>query len=188
VTGRFDIESLRQRLNPESSVQGSEKSDERLAAVAVIIDMNREGGSTLLIRRQDRAGDPWSGQVAFPGGHKSSSDQTLLDTAIREASEEVGIELRAHVTLGVLPLEYSHVRGILVTPFVFQLKHDEPTRLSGEVAESFWLPLNDLSKNKSTRSEVRVQDDTLHVDSYVVGDHVIWGLTFRIVNSLLKRA
>lgn len=111
-----------------------------------------------------------------------------MDTAVREASEEVGIELHGHVTLGILPLTYSHVRRILVTPFVFQLNHDEPIRLNDEVAESFWVPLNDLSKIRSTRNKVHVQPDTLLVDSYVLGHHVIWGLTFRIVNNLLDRA
>jgi 8-oxo-dGTP pyrophosphatase MutT (NUDIX family) len=140
-----------------------------------------------LIRRQDREGDPWSGQVAFPGGYKSTNDAALLETAIREASEEVGIELREHEILGVLPPAYSRTRRVLVAPFVFQLKKDVAVRLNEEVAESFWVPLNELLRIRTTTSQVPVQQGRLTVDSYVFDDHVIWGLTFRIVNILLNK-
>ena len=184
---RFDIESLKQRLNSTSSIEGSE-SNVPVAAVAIIIDIHRDSDSILLMRRQERVGDPWSGQIAFPGGHKSPSDGTLLDTAIREASEEVGIELRRHVALGVLPLAYSQTRRVLVAPFVFQLNGDVAVRMNDEVAETFWVPLQELSTIMPTRSEVHVEAGTLDVDSYVLDGRVIWGLTFRIIRSLLNRS
>ena len=133
-------------------------------------------------------GDPWSGQIAFPGGHRSRRDRTLLETAIREVSEEVGIELHRHVALGVLPLVHSQTRRVLVAPFVFQLNSDVTVRLNDEVAEAFWVSLEALSKIGSTRSEVQVESGTLDVDSYVHDDRVIWGLTFRIMRSLLNRS
>jgi len=184
---RFDIESLKQRLNPTSSIEGS-KSNVPVAAVAIIIDVHRDSDSILLIKRQERVGDPWSGQIAFPGGHKSPSDGTLFDTAIRETSEEVGIELHRHVALGVLPLVYSQTRMVLVAPFVFQLNSDVAVRMNDEVAETFWVSLQELSTIRSTRSEVHVEAGTLDVDSYLLDGHVIWGLTFRIIRSLLNRS
>jgi len=187
VTGSFDIESLKQRLNPESSVAGSESSNEPLAAVAIIIDPNRSGPLVLLIRRRDREGDPWSGQIAFPGGHKSTKDQTLLQSAIREASEEIGIDLHEHELLGVLPLVYSHTRRMPVAPFVFQLRSNVAVRLNDEVAESFWVPLSELLKIRSTTSQVQVERGKLNVDCYIYDEHVIWGLTFRIINILLNK-
>ncbi len=184
----FEIESLRQRLKPESSVIESQGSIEPLAAVAVVIDLSRNGGSILLIRRRDREGDPWSGQVAFPGGHKSPDDQTLLETAVREAEEEVGIQLREHSVLGALPRVYSRGRSVLVAPFVFQLKREVKVRLNDEVAESFWATLAELSKIQPTLRPVVVQQGKLEVDSYVYDGRVIWGLTFRIINMLLDRS
>jgi 8-oxo-dGTP pyrophosphatase MutT (NUDIX family) len=132
-------------------------------------------------------GDPWSGQIAFPGGHRSLNDPTLLETAIREVSEEVGIDLRQHVALGVLPFEYSQTRRVFVAPFVFWLNSNVTVRLNDEVAESFWVPMEDLSKIVSTRSEVHVEGGTLDVESIVLDGHVIWGLTFRIISNLLSR-
>ena len=188
MISKFDIESLKQRLNPTGSVQGTDKSNEPVAAVAIIIDSHHESDSILLIRRQNRTGDPWSGQIAFPGGHRSSNDRTLLETATREASEEVGINLRPHVALGVLPLAYSQTRRVLVAPFVFQLNSDVAVRLNDEVAEAFWASLEQLSKISSTRSEVHVEGGALDVDSYVLDSRVIWGLTYRILKSLLNRS
>jgi 8-oxo-dGTP pyrophosphatase MutT (NUDIX family) len=188
LTESFDIESLRRRLRPVGSVEESVKSNEPVAAVAIILDQNRSDGSVLLIKRREREGDPWSGQMAFPGGHRSSSDKTLLQTAVRETTEEVGITLEEDDVIGVLPQVYSHTRRVLVTPFVFQLKADVKVRLNEEVAESMWVPLGEFTKSRPITSQVQVEEGRLDVDSYVYGGRVIWGLTFRIINLLVNRA
>ena len=136
----FDIESLKKRLKPDTILESqNEKRPE--AAVAIIIDPKEQDGSLLLIRRTERQDDPWSGQIAFPGGHKKETDRTFLETAIREAYEEVGIELGQHRILGVVSPLYSYTRHILITPFVFELKGNAKVQLNQEVAESFWVPL-----------------------------------------------
>ena len=185
MKGAFDIELLRQRLRSVASLE----SDQELpkAAVAIILDPNREGGSVLLIKRKERKGDPWSGQIAFPGGHRSRNDRTCLETAIREASEEVGIGLREGELLGNLPFMYSRTRLVLVAPFVFLVTRHSVISLNDEVTASFWIPLDVLSKMMATKREVEDEGRRLAVDSYVYGEHVIWGLTFRIINELLNR-
>lgn len=172
---------------PESSVMESGKIGPPVAAVAVIIDPKNEGGSVLLIRRTERQGDPWSGQIAFPGGHKTPTDRTFLETVVREAWEEVGIQLREHEILGVLPLVYGHSRRVAVAPFAFQLKHEISVQRNEEVAESFWAPLSVLQNIAVNQSEVQVEEGRLVVDCYIYRGHTIWGMTFRIINSLLGR-
>jgi 8-oxo-dGTP pyrophosphatase MutT (NUDIX family) len=186
VRDAFDIESLRARLKPEISLAESGKAIPD-AAVAVILDSRCNGGSLLLIKRTERKGDPWSGQIAFPGGRRSAKDQTYLETATREASEEVGISLREHEVLGVLPSLYSRTKRVLVAPYVFQLRSSVTIRLNEEVAASFWVPLYDLSQMKTTKRQVRDLERTLTAPSYVYEDYVIWGLTYRIINLLLNR-
>lgn len=171
----------------ESPVLESDKIGTPVASVAIIINPRLQGGSVLLIRRTERQGDPWSGQMAFPGGHKAPIDPTLLDTAVREGWEEVGIQLRDHEILGVLPLVQARTFRVVVAPFVFQLKADVVVRTNQEVAESFWAPLSDLQKIALKKSEVQAEGGKLVVDSYVYRGHVIWGLTFRIINILLER-
>ncbi len=89
--------------------------------------------------------------------------------------------------LGVLPVVYSHTRRMPVLPIVFQARIDSPVKLNDEVAESFWVPLRELASISSTTSEVEVERGRLQVDSYVYDGHVIWGLTFRIINILLNK-
>lgn len=187
LTDTFDLELLKRRLRREAPASESNRGEPAEAAVAIIINPNDRGGSTLLIRRTERVGDPWSGQVAFPGGHKDHADRDLLATAIREAREEVGIDLQEHELLGQLPVMYSRTRRVPVASYVFQLKADVAVQSNDEVAESFWVPLSTLNGIKVTRTEVRVEEGKLGVEAYVYNGNVIWGLTFRIINMLLNR-
>ena len=172
---------------PECSIPQAGEPGAPEAAVAIIIDPSCEGGSVLFIRRTEREGDPWSGQIAFPGGHERAKDRDFRETAVREAEEEVGIDLREHELLGVLPSTYTSPRRMLVTPFIFQLKSHVNIRLNEEAAESFWMPLSDLATIRVSKAEVYTQHGKLMVDSYIYRSHIIWGLTFRIINTLLGR-
>ena len=155
------------------------------AAVAVIINQEH-GGSMLMIRRTKREGDPWSGQIAFPGGHKASCDRTLLDAAIREVDEEVGIVLRQHELLGALPFVHGRSHDIRVAPFVFLLRVSVNIQRNVEVDDTFWVPLRDLAGGAIVKSDVQIENGRLLTDSYVYRGNVIWGLTFRIINTLLN--
>ncbi len=76
------------------------------AAVALILYEGTGGGGGgvegLFIKRAQQAGDPWSGQIALPGGRREPADADLLATAVRETREETGIELTGVEQLGAL--------------------------------------------------------------------------------------
>jgi 8-oxo-dGTP pyrophosphatase MutT (NUDIX family) len=183
----FDIYGLRDRLLP---VEANHPSGAALqdAAVAVIIDPKEQGGAILLIHRIEREGDRWSGQIAFPGGHRVSSDRNLLETAIRETAEEVGVFLLQHEMLGALPLVMSRSGDVNVAPFVFQLKAGIEIQPNAEVADAFWLALADIVNSEIIQSEVCTRGRRLVTDSYIYKGRVIWGLTFRIINLLIGRS
>jgi len=182
---RFDLSSLRGRLRPQPPLQTQENL--ALAAVAIVINPDDRGGAILLIRRTERSGDPWSGQIGFPGGHKSPGDEGLLQTAIREAEEEVGIELVQHELLGALPLVTTRSRRVQVAPFAFALEFPVTLRANREVAESFWVPLVELARLEVRARAVHADEGTFEVPSYDYNGRIIWGLTFRIINLLLGR-
>src|SRR6059036_2791825 len=170
--------------------QPADAPDARPAAVAVVLVERPDDVDILLIRRAERADDPWSGQVALPGGRRDPADADLLVTAIRETREETGVDLSAAERLGVLDDLYprtSTLPPVVVRPFVFALA-SRPTLVPGvEAARVFWLPLDRLSQRGVWRDftlPVRGVERTF--PAYVVDEIVIWGMTERILTPFLK--
>jgi len=158
----------------------------RFASVAVIV-RDRRFPSVLLIRRAERMGDPWSGQVAFPGGKMQEGDRTARETAARETREEVGIDLdRCGEFLGYGGVTTTHTWTMDVVPSVFELKESVAVKPNGEVASFRWVELEELLR-PSARSSYQVGRGgrTIGMPAYVVGDYVVWGLTYRILSTFL---
>jgi 8-oxo-dGTP pyrophosphatase MutT (NUDIX family) len=163
------------------------------AAVAVILTQRRPANdlAALFIKRAARAGDPWSGQVAFPGGRRDPDDADLLATAMRETREEIGVDLAGAERLGVLDDLYPRtptLPPVLVRPYVFALDKNPPLALSDEVARAFWVSLPHLME-PAVRREVKLwhRGEERIFPAYDLGDDVIWGMTERILTPFLER-
>jgi len=160
------------------------------AAVAVLLHDGTEGLEALFIHRAERAGDTWSGQIAFPGGRREPSDSDLRVTAIRETHEEIGVDLASAEPLGVLDDMYPRtpvLPPVVVRPFVFGLLERPATTLSDEVQDAFWVPFAALAAPGVSREvTIHHRGATRIMPAYVVGDHTIWGMTERILSNLLS--
>lgn len=161
------------------------------AAVAIVLIEGPGGLETLFIERAERESDPWSRQIAFPGGRRDPEDADLLATAIRETREETGVELEHAERLGALNDMYPRtpvLPPVVVRPFVFALPERPAIHISDEVHAAFWVPLATL-KTPGVHQTVTVtpRGMTLSVPAYIVGPHVIWGMTERILTPLLER-
>lgn len=163
----------------------------RRAAVALVLAPETDDAdalSLLLVRRAEREGDPWSGHMALPGGHAHVTDADLAHTARRETLEEVGVDLSDAQLLGrlddVSPMRTSE---LAVRPFVFWSRTRPGIVLSDEVSEVIWVSLRALAEGtlKSTR-EVTVRGSTLLVPAYVIGERVVWGMTFHLLERFLS--
>jgi 8-oxo-dGTP pyrophosphatase MutT (NUDIX family) len=165
----------------------------RRAAVAVIFRLVPPGKlELLLIQRAEHEGDPWSGHVALPGGRQEAGDLTLQDTAIRETREETAIDLESHGeilgALDELRPRTPVLPPIIVTPFVFVVDAETTIVPSNEVAEAFWVPWSLMTDPATTvESTVRARGAEWRVPSYVIGRHVVWGMTERILRQLADR-
>ena len=129
-----------------------EVGDRAQAAVSVVLRAG-DDWEVLLIKRAEAEGDPWSGQMALPGGRRDISDNNLLDTAIRETGEETSVFLEEEgVYLGRLePTVPNTVRlpPITIFPFVFGVAGNARAQAtSREVDEALWIPLGDLRHPK----------------------------------------
>ncbi len=186
------IAALRTTLASRRAVEADEEPGVRKAAVALIFRAGQEGSPELLfIKRAEYPGDPWSGQIAFPGGREESGDSSLLETATRETREETGIDLaREGMVVGVLDdLRPRTVRlpAVVVRPFVAVLERSEPLELSPEVALAFWIPFGTLAHKEAWREDTVVARGVqINARVFRHEDHVIWGMTERILAQLLE--
>ncbi len=164
------------------------------AAVSVILkpeEGERASLEMLLVKRKEREGDPWSGHMAFPGGRFEKTDGQILHTAIREAMEETGINLRECELLGSLEeVVPSRLRMIRVLPFVVLAPEMTGVALDNrEIAQSFWVPVSYFTDKKNIGSNsIDRFGIKSEVPSYkLFGQYVVWGLTFRIIQDLISR-
>jgi len=146
----------------------------------------------LLIQRAVREGDPWSGQIALPGGRRGPEDATLQDTAIRETLEETGLDLASEGlvlgTLDELRPRTPVLPPIIVTPFVAAVSGDTPLQISDELADAFWTPWSTFADpTRLDEAEVQVRGSAWKVTSYLVGERVVWGMTERMLRQLAAR-
>lgn len=157
------------------------------AAVAVVLAPSPD--AVLLIRRAERTGDPWSGHMALPGGRRSAEDADLLDTAIRETAEEVGLALGRERVLGALPDVVPRIPAIApiaVRPYVFTIDRRVPLRPNAEVASTRWVPLDLLLHPETYHSvSLDIRGEPRDVLAYHMEDAVVWGMTERIITHLL---
>ncbi len=186
-----DIVKLRAALESHGAGGAEREEGVRRAAVALIIRAGGDGAPELLfIKRAEYPADPWSGQVAFPGGREEAADPTLADTAIRETREETGIDLvRDGTVIGTLDdLRPQTVRlpAVIVRPYVVLLNRFEPLLLSDEVALAFWVPLEAFKEGPSWRdTDVLARGVQMNRRAFHHQGHVIWGMTERILAQLL---
>lgn len=164
------------------------------AAVALILrDSSANGPEFLAIRRSRRAGDPWSGQMALPGGRHAAVDVDLCATAARETHEEVGLDLVADgIPIGKLDDLQAVSRGrpvdLIISPFVYELTTPRHTSLDPrEVDAAYWIPVGHLIRQDPQRADtVTHRPYTEHgFPAFEFAGNSIWGLTYRILNTFL---
>ncbi len=177
---------LTRRLTREEPTRPVPKAS---AGVAVIFRGLGDDEEVLLIRRAEREGDPWSGQVAFPGGMVNATDASFEETARRETSEEVGIDLssRTAAFLGYMRELKARTRDVMVVPSVFKLEARAAVTPNKEVASYEWVPLRDLARKKA-RSTYLLERNGVEVafPSLVYRDLVVWGLTERVLATIIQ--
>jgi 8-oxo-dGTP pyrophosphatase MutT (NUDIX family) len=179
--------ALRHHDAPEPVIPAGHVS----AAVALVVRPGIDDLEVLLIRRAEFAGDPWSGHMAFPGGRRDARDVSLHATAVREACEEVGVDLeRAATFLGALDSVNPRAGApqVVVTPFAFGVARDTKLAPNTEVAAVYWMPIRALTESSSrhTYEYTLPNGATMHFPAILYDGCVIWGLTYRILGQFLE--
>ena len=163
------------------------------AAIAVTLRMGDVGEPELLmIKRAEHAGDPWSGHVACPGGRMEPGDVDLAATAIRETREETGVDLarvgRIIGTLDDLSPRTPYLPPIVIRPFVVLAQRALAIAPSNEVASWFWVPLSAVREPGAWGAgPVVVRGLTRQERTFTYREHLVWGLTERVLRQLVER-
>lgn len=163
------------------------------AAVALVVRPGAEDLEVLLIKRATLEGDPWSGHMALPGGRRSPADASDLETAVREAAEEVGIDLRDPAALLGQLNEVAPRPGapqIVVSSFAFAVGGGAEPRPNPEVALTVWAPLGKLAAPGAATEYLHALNGGAQLRFPAIGyqEHVIWGITHRILAQFLEIA
>lgn len=189
----MDFEDLARRL---AVVPGApaRSGAERQAAVAILLRGEGADPEVLLMKRAEREDDRWSGQIGLPGGHAEAQDPDLYATALREAREEVGIDLgRAARLLGRLAPVQARARGQLlpmqITPFVFGGLEPLAPQPGPEAVDVFWFPLG-RARSGELAATFRHPGAAsgLALPCWRFQERVVWGLTYEILSGFLRVA
>ena len=182
---------LRRALEARPAAASERAANTMEAAVALLV-RPREQLELLLIKRAIHDRDPWSGHVALPGGRRDHNDADLIETAMRETDEEVGIMLpKVGVLVGTLDEVVpgtTRLPPILIAPFVFAVPTTTAATINArEVDAAIWVPLAAL-RDQRAASEILIELEggSRTFPSLTYGEYVIWGLTHRILTQFLE--
>lgn len=156
----------------------------RAAVLVPLID--RDGPCLVFAKRTDRVGTH-RGQISFPGGALDPADPSLLDTALRESEEEVGLPRRAVEPLGALDDTETVATQFVITPWVGVVREPVVWRPDGEEIEKvIEVPFAALVEPANARVERLEREGVVReVYFYDYGGETIWGATARIVKDYL---
>jgi len=181
-------EELRERLaatdGPPEPAHLRLKDETEAAVLVPLYARDDELHAVFTKRREDLRRHP--GEISFPGGRRDHPDEQLEATALREAEEEIGLAPEAVELLGTLAPVSTFVTGYLIYPHVGLIEPIAWRPSPNEVELVLELPLHALLAGYAQRPITR-RGFTFETDTYVVGDHLIWGATARILGDLLER-
>ena len=181
ATSLLDEERLEQVVSLRPGVGA------RQAAVLVLIGHAADGPEILFLERASTM-RTHAGQIALPGGASDPADRTLVDTALREAVEETGVDPSGIVVLGSLPPAHVAVSGFDVTAVVAWWRRPSPVAaVDPREAEALHtLPVAELT---DPAHRVRVRHPSGYTGpGFEVRGLLIWGLTAHLVDGVLQLA
>ena len=155
------------------------------AAVLVPLFKKGDGCHLLFTKRSDQV-KYHKGEISFPGGVVDEEDLELINTALREAHEEIGLKQNDVQIIGILD-DIVTITEFIVTPIVGLFPYPYPFKVSEvEIAELIEVPLSSLLREESfSEKEIIRGGQKEVVYAYEYEKHIIWGATARILKQFL---
>lgn len=156
------------------------------AGIMVLI-FQKNGEDCILLQKRSNMVDSHKGEISFPGGKMDPEDETMLDTALRETHEEMGINPQDVEVLGALD-QTATTTGFITSPFAGVIPYPYDFNPSEEeVAEVLEVPVSSLMDSANRRDEIRVAGGDLeYAPVFAYDGHIIFGATARILHRFLQ--
>ena len=180
---------LRERLR--EILQGNKparmKDSDRIRAAVLIPFLDYQGIPHIIFTKRTDHVATHRGEICFPGGSREETDGDLLQTALREAQEEIGIQASNVDILGSLDEIQTVSSNFVVVPYIGYIKErTEFVPNEWEVSEVLEIPFEHFHDPEIFHEEARlVESRVVPVYFYQWKSHVIWGVTGRILKTLL---
>ena len=172
----------------ESRTKKYIKDDERVPSAVLIPLFTNHNGIHIVFIKRTQTVKTHKGQISFPGGSREPDDSTLMETALRESHEEVGLHPEDVTVIGELDDQLTATSNYVVSPFVGMIPW--PYRFvknPAEVDEIIEIPVSVLQAPDCRRPFVEVDDGgKMNAYAYYCRGRVIWGATARILDTFLE--
>ncbi len=183
------MDSMEQRLEQALSRRHKKSiTTSGLVRSAVLLPIfYKHGQYYLLFTKRTETVKYHKGQISFPGGAFQEEDGTLLNTALRESAEEIGLAPGDVKVIGALDDVVTSTSGYVISPFVAFIPYPYQFRVNkGEIEELIEAPLPILMDKSCVRQETEIQGkEVINGYSYHCLERVIWGATARILHQFL---
>ena len=174
------LDNLKSILSSPISPEIKSNLDYKLASVLIIIYGDNP---TIIMTEKPKSMKFHAGEISFPGGKFDSSDSDLLDTALRETSEEIGLNVSKNDVIGQLAPVQTLTTGFLILPFVTMLEQIPPLITNSEVEKILHIPLSPFLQTfaKDTDPSHNLMDEMY---TFEYQNQIVWGASARILKQI----
>lgn len=185
----YDEKVVKDLINPilhKRAIFPSYSEQFKFAAVMITIHFTYKNPHVILIKRTNRV-KSHAGEISFPGGNFMDKDIEMLETAVREVSEEIGICLKREHVIGCLDVERTLTSCYIIYPYVALVDRiPELTSTNYEVEKIIDAPLIPLLRSRENDLKHQQQYSIPQLPKFTYKNEVIWGATARILDQLAK--
>ena len=159
----------------------------RVSSAVLVPIYHKQGQYYILLTKRTETVKDHKGQISFPGGAYEAEDRTLVNTALRECAEEIGLTADRIEVLGQLDDTLTHTSNYIISPFVALIRWPYQFNIDQrEIEEIIEVPIMALLEKNCQREKTEILDGEA-ITSYFYHYHgkIIWGATAKILNQFL---
>lgn len=179
----MDLQYIKSVLTTPLSPDVPHDGENKLASILVVI---YGSGPTVIMTEKPKDLKVHAGEISFPGGKPENSDIDLLDTALRETQEEIGLSISREQVIGQLEPVTTLNSGFKIIPFVAIIDDIPSLEANREVEKIFKIPLEPFLKTMSDDPDPE-HHSILEMFIFSFDDNIVWGASARVLNQIVKR-